>query len=72
MVSGGRRGSPLNPYGGLIRNSYRDTAICRKVNSNSDVYVGYSQCMLALETSIVSDRVDSRLRGNDDLKTNAC
>ena len=26
-----------------------------------------TQCALALETSIVSDRVDSRLRGNDGL-----
>ena len=32
----------------------------------------YSQCVLVLETSIVSDRVDSREGGNDDLKTNAC
>ena len=29
---------------------------------------GYSQRVLALETSIVSDRVDSRLRGNDEYK----
>ena len=28
----------------------------------------YSQCVLVLETSIVSDRVDSRLRGDDGLE----